>query len=1183
MKKMQPLIKSAVIAIIFALFANISAKSDSPEYWGEIAGPWGGDVTCMVEGQNGAIYAGTWGDGVYYSGDGGENWDKVNNGLGNLHITQLAVNSVGTLLATTWNGVYKSTNAGVVWTDASSNLPFRKVRSICIHPEGHIFIGTKGYGVFMSSSMGSSWEEVNTGLYYRDVKTLTVAPNDSSVIAGAYGGGIYRTTDMGSTWERKTTGVTNNYFNDFLVSSSGDIYAATNGRGVLISIDNGLSWTEIARNDSVITDLNITAIEFNEDGELIAGTRMKGVWRFDNRFMQIWDWTFLKDYGVNDIIKLEDGTMLCAQPLNGVFKSSDGGDRWVNIAFDFNQSNGIKQMLSHKSGKIAAEGLATGVYYSEDNGDNWSMIGMEGQEIYSFAFDSTGTLYCGVENGVYKYSGSNSWTDLNYPGAIPTSMGIDMNGNFFVGDTNIYKGDLDGVSWEMIGEIGNGGEISAIAIAPNQDIYAGTMFNGMLLSKDGGGQWGQQLQNQLNPDLMINSEITSIVFGNDDQYIFTSGYKGVCLTRNGGDTWGVNRLGRTWEPFVKTVAKFPRGDIFAGLSWGEGVFYTPDYGVNWDTLKVGMTQSKMEAGTFNDNGYVFMATTKIWRAIDSTKLTPPALVNLEADTVGTSLTPLFTWELADFAEMCQLEYSTYDDFAIATRVTLSQDAFRVEKPLQYNTKYYWRVRSKANAAVSQWSEVREFTTMLEPPMLHMPANDSAGVRTDATAHWFAVDGAAEYNIEIALDDQFANVVFSSEGVADTTAQFNGLDHYTFHYWRVKAFNDETASDWSQIWKFQTVVAPPVHISPADSAMDTQNDVEITWEESEGANEYDIQISRDENFTVIIYDGATDDETLHTLENLDYNTTYWWRLRAKNDDGKSDWSTPWSFTTAIEGITLVLPDSAKTATKLNQNFRWNEGDDAEFYQVQIAEDIDFNSIVVDEETNQTSQTFSVPDYFTEYFWRVRIKIGDRYSVWSPVWTFRTLFGTPTLLSPANDAEDQKLSLYLKWNDLKGAIYYKLQVSTEGSFLDLNKFVYEADDIELTQRDIQGLEYETKYYWRVKALHEDEESPWSEIWNFATEEEPGSVFDRELAGEIDLTVYPNPFSSGLKAEFALDAPARAKIEIADALGNVAAVLCDQTLPAGANSFEWNSAQASQGVYFIKILVGDKFFVKRVALVK
>ena len=77
-----------------------------------------------------------------------------------------------------------------------------------------------------------------------------------------------------------------------------------------------------------------------------------------------------------------------------------------------------------------------------------------------------------------------------------------------------------------------------------------------------------------------------------------------------------------------------------------------------------------------------------------------------------------------------------------------------------------------------------------------------------TFTWAAAAGAATYDLEVATDAGFTNIVFSQTGLTTTSyGLLTSLDSSTEHFWRVKASNVCGQSSWSAIWSFTTLAAP----------------------------------------------------------------------------------------------------------------------------------------------------------------------------------------------------------------------------------------------------------------------------------------------------------------------------------------------------------------------------------------
>jgi hypothetical protein len=88
-----------------------------------------------------------------------------------------------------------------------------------------------------------------------------------------------------------------------------------------------------------------------------------------------------------------------------------------------------------------------------------------------------------------------------------------------------------------------------------------------------------------------------------------------------------------------------------------------------------------------------------------------------------------------------------------------------------------------------------------------PADDALGVSATPTITWDAAAQAAEYEVEIATDVVFSNVVYSATEAGTSHDVDTPLDTNTEHYVRVRAVNDCGTADWSDANSFTTEALP----------------------------------------------------------------------------------------------------------------------------------------------------------------------------------------------------------------------------------------------------------------------------------------------------------------------------------------------------------------------------------------
>ncbi len=126
---------------------------------------------------------------LYKTTDGGDTWSDITSGVSGC-VRALAVNSdnANIIYAGSDDGVFKSTDAGVSWT----NMGLDTVQAIVVDPDvpNIISVGTKT-GVYVSFNAGGEWGGMNEGLDPLDVLCLGLHP-DNYLFAGTWGKSMYR-------------------------------------------------------------------------------------------------------------------------------------------------------------------------------------------------------------------------------------------------------------------------------------------------------------------------------------------------------------------------------------------------------------------------------------------------------------------------------------------------------------------------------------------------------------------------------------------------------------------------------------------------------------------------------------------------------------------------------------------------------------------------------------------------------------------------------------------------------------------------------------------------------------------------------------------------------------------------------------------------------------------------------
>ena len=218
-------------------------------------------ISCLIEGLDGALYAGTSRAGkVFRSTDWGESWDTTGSLVDSSVVFALLQASDSALYAGTGTNcdVYKSTDWGMSWLNTGELISGGDVLCLIEGFDTSVYAATYPGKVFKTTDGGASWDstgKLDEGSFA--VYSILQA-SDSALYAGTGFGdprAIFKSVDAGSTWVRMWDAPGGAYclVEDF----DGFLYAATAPCAVYKSTDAGTTWIETAPLDSCLPILSV--------------------------------------------------------------------------------------------------------------------------------------------------------------------------------------------------------------------------------------------------------------------------------------------------------------------------------------------------------------------------------------------------------------------------------------------------------------------------------------------------------------------------------------------------------------------------------------------------------------------------------------------------------------------------------------------------------------------------------------------------------------------------------------------------------------------------------------------------------------------------------------------------------------------------------------------------------------
>ena len=187
---------------------------------------------------------------------------------------------------------------------------------------------------------------------------------------------------------------------------------------------------------------------------------------------------------------------------------------------------------------------------------------------------------------------------------------------------------------------------------------------------------------------------------------------------------------------------------------------------------------------------------------------------------------------------------------------------------------------------------------------------------------------------------------------------------------------------------------PALSSPANGATGVALPPTLSWGASAGAASYQVQVSTTSAFTTTAYDQAALTATSASVPALANSTVYYWRVKATNTYGTSDWSVVWSFTTGAAAPptvpTLLSPTDGSTTVPRTATLTWNASTGAASYRVQVSISSKFTALVYNQSgIAATSAIVSGLGSRATYYWRVNATNSSGTSAWSSSRSFRTV--------------------------------------------------------------------------------------------------------------------------------------------------------------------------------------------------
>ena len=571
------------------------------------------------------------GGGIYRSADGGQSWQPAMAGLRDLAVNRLIVSpqaNEGLLLANTVRaGLHLSLDQGQSWQPVGEIDPTKPNQPLglgaaAISREGVVLAtrrveaeagGLTGlYRASLSQTTGplSTWQPV------LDLPLSLVAFAPTGQMALAYGEGLWRSDDGGLSWQPGGAGLTDldlsqtdqilfspNFAEDETVYLFfRDIRGDASGR-LFRSTDAGVSWQQW---DNPPASRRFTAVALTSTGEMLLGDDETGLTNLAASDM-LWadppspTTPFpLDDVAVSPDFAA-DSTVFAINHLQGLFRSTDGGDSWQQSAFPVRSTSfeGYRLALSPAYAQDQTLYVATGfsLHRSTDGADTWqSLVPAAGQSSFpaqrlalSPNFESDQTLLVATSQAILRSTdGGDSWEQvllrpetagqarlLGFASAGPAYVWFDYDSTLFVSANG-------GRRWQARpGAAGAAFAVATAAIGPDGTVVLRPDFAPQLIQIEPSGQTRQNLDNVLPPDFGAIEVLTYTPDGS----LLAGGSGGLLRSGDNGASWQAALKTGPLAQAEITQLQATDTDLFVGLRDGR-LFHFDGQAGTWQEISV---------------------------------------------------------------------------------------------------------------------------------------------------------------------------------------------------------------------------------------------------------------------------------------------------------------------------------------------------------------------------------------------------------------------------------------------------------------------------------------------------------------------------------------------------------------------------------------------------------------------
>lgn len=534
-------------------------------------------------------------------------------------------------------GVLKSTDGGLNWNTTGMSFSQNQMivpQRMLLHPINDDSILVASFnGVWRSTNAGKNWTKVKDGSFF----SMEMNPKNSNIIYLTDANGLWRSDNFGTSWIWKGGGYSKSgSFRVSLAISNADtniIYLW--GQGGAFKKYNATTkvFTTMTSPDALVHpyglyDRALGVVPWNAGVLFVGGSEAARSLNGGSSWSLTAQWNNEKatDYIHQDVKRFyfrpNDNYSVFALTDGGIFKSKDLGATWSNISKGI-QIAQIYRITNHPKSAdtiiIGQQDCASNLFVKSDSSIK-QIFGGDGMQSLYDPYDPATVFVCGAYGNLQKSKDGAKNFVLASPGQCmwlaPYAMNPKNSQTMYIGaKIGVRKSTIGGefLSWVNVSSAPVLDSVIALAVtdADSNVVYA-AKYNKIVRSDDGGGNWVD-----ISAGLPVSSAaIDYITVSSTDRnrvYVCFSGYSGgnkVFVSTNGGASW-TNYSGSLANVPVNCVVHVqgsPNNEVYTGTDFG--VYYRNDNLSDWisfnnglpnvivNHLQIEYATMKLRAGTY---------------------------------------------------------------------------------------------------------------------------------------------------------------------------------------------------------------------------------------------------------------------------------------------------------------------------------------------------------------------------------------------------------------------------------------------------------------------------------------------------------------------------------------------------------------------------------------------------------